>query len=333
MSNDNLWGEEEPFSDMPEEARTVNGQPGQATVTPQQYSAPTIPPKSQERQQAIERSNAAIEALNSRTVPAYEEEQDEESQEDEDYSEVLNDANLRLEQGSLYKLIMKHELFADTDADPKAVQNVQKAIRKFAREQMEIMLGMRQDPQTATIERLEIDFPFNALEVTTLKALARTATKGKTDESDNFVPEVKRITQDVPTAPKRNSFTPIGSTSSKKTSPAQKPLASRPSAPVKRSKLDDVIDQVAREEGIPRELLEENQLLNKPVKELTAVELLERDKLVSKRRGTQVKSSQALPMPTLEQQNQMIETRAPTTNKLVELALKMPPSKLLNSGE
>src|ERR1019366_6683663 len=109
---------------------------------------------------------------------------------EEDFVDVLSDAHLRLEQGSLYKLVMNGNLFQDVDADPKAVQNVQKEIKTFAKERMEIMLGMRKE--TNTVEHLEIDFPFNALEVEVLKKLASTATKGASEHSDRYVPEVTR---------------------------------------------------------------------------------------------------------------------------------------------
>ena len=330
MSNDNMWEDEENFSDAPEEAQTAsNGRPPVPTTAPQQYAPPVIPPSAPKRPEP---------------EPVYEEEfaEEEVSQEEDDYSEVLTDANLRLEQGSLYKLIMKHELFSDVDADPKAIQNVQRAIRKFAREQMEIMLGMRKE--TTTVEHLEIDFPFNALEVETLRALARAATKGATDNSDRFVPGVIKSTQEVdnvggPQRPtKTNTLSSIGSGSKKTSAPSpvtRKPLASKPSAPVKRSKMDDIIEREVRKAGISRELLEEDQLLSKPVAELTPDELMARNELVAKRRGTLVKSSQALPMPSAEQQVQMVEqgVSLSKSNKLIELAMKMPPTKLLNPGE
>ena len=319
MSNDNMWEDEEIFSDAPEEAQTAaNGRPPAPTVAPQQYAPPVIPPK--------------------RAEPVYEEPEEEIleeeiSEEEAEDAEVLTDANLRLEQGSLYKMIMKHDLFDGVEADPKAIQNVSKAIRKFAREQMEVMLGMRRE--TAQVEHLSIDFPFNSLEVDTLKALARAATKGATDHSDNYVPNVIRTTEDVPVVPKRNSLNPIGGSSfSKKTVPA-KPLAKKPATPVKRSKMDDIIDREVRKAGISRELLEEDQLLSVPVAQLTAEQLIARNELVAKRRGTLVKSSQAIPMPTAEQQVQMVEQSVSVSksNKLIELAMKMPPSKLLNPGE
>ena len=328
MSNDNMWGDEDPFDDKPEGAQTgQNGLPVSPTPASDihQYAPPVIPPAAPQKFAAEEYNEEPAEDV------------EEETSEEDDYSEVLTDANLRLELGSLYKMIMKHELFAGVDADPKAIQNVQKAIRKFAREQMEVMLGMRKE--TAQVEHLQIDFPFNQVEVEVLKMLAHKASGGASENSDNYVPAVTRTTQEVSTVPKRNSLNPIGGGTAPKRTPAPvaKKLPSRPAVPVKRSKLDDVIDQVSRETGVPRSLLEENQLLSKPVRELTSSELIERDKIVTKRRGTQVKSQNALPMPSPEQQASMVENMVKTdgskVGRLVELAMKMPPTKLLNPGE
>lgn len=339
--NNNMW-EDDVFEDKPEEAKTGAKNDTLTSSTPMpdvhQYAPPTrpAPPKQPPPPQ----------------VPAgfeFEEEEPEEDEESEDYSEVLSDANLRLEQGSLYKLIMKHELFEGSDADPKAIQNVQKAIRKFAREQMEIMLGMRQDPQTTVVERLEIEFPFNAMEVEVLKAVAHTATKGATEHSDNYVPDVTRTTGPIPVIPeKRNTFNPIGSSPAKRQVPKKK-LATRPNEPLKRSKMDSTIDEIAErladqtvsketiKAGLRRELEEHGQLLGKSVRDLTADEVIARNREIDRRRGGQVKSTQALPMPSAEQQAIMVETTAAPnagkSNKLIELAMKMPPTKLLNPGE
>jgi hypothetical protein len=341
MSNDNLWEEEEVFDDKPEEAQTKYNEQGRAVIPPSTAQPIIIPPQQQpqQRHQRIEEA------------PAYEEEVEAtEESEEEDYSEVLTDANLRLEQGSLYKLIMKHDLFVGVDADPKAIQNVQKAIRKFAREQMEVMLGMRKE--TAQVEHLQFDFPFNALEVEVIKAMAKTFSKGATENSDAYVPNVIRTTEEVSIAQRQNTLNPIGgSTAPKRSTQVQAPkkrLANKASAPLKRSKLEENIDDLAArlagdgvsketiKAGLRRELEEHDNLLNKSIRELTPSQLEERNNQIAQRRGAQVKSQQAIPMPSAEQQAMMIESRVTPgakPSKLIEMALKMPPTKLLNTGE
>ena len=309
MSDENLWGDDESIVDMPDEAQLDSN--GQYKVSPPvqlpRPKAPVAPPPVVQAPVEEDYSDVDFGMAGGPDLDA----------DEEDYSSVLNDANLRLEQGSLYKLIMKHDLFAGVDSDPVAIQNVQKAIRKFAREQMEIMLGMRKE--TNTVEHLEINFPFNAVEVDVLKKLAFAATKGASENSDAYVPEVKRTTSEVEQVPKRHALNPIGgSPHPKKTYPPQKkaaptkPLQSKASTPVKRSRMDLTIDQIAREEGIPRELLEEEFYLaqKKPVNEMTEQEIAERNNIIKQRRTTQVRSSAAIPMATPEQQEMLAIARA-----------------------
>lgn len=327
MSNDNMWGEDEAFSDMPEEAQT--GKDGKPVPVQHEYSPPTLP-KPSPRPQARP-SAPPVEAIEKAEEVEVEEEPE------EDFSDVLTDASLRLEQGSLWKMIMNHNLFEGVDADPRAIQNVQKKIREFAKECMEVMLGMRKE--TSIVEHLEIDFPFNQKEVEVLKALAYKASLGETQNSDNYVPEVKRTTEEVLNVPRKKTLNPIGGTTApKKQNKAlqNKPLQSKPSAPVKRTKMDAIVEQIAREEGIPRELLEENLkgVGGKPLHELTVDEVIERNKLVKQRRGTQVKSSSSIPMASPEQQemlvvervNQLTQSSSPLMSRLLETVKKMPPS-------
>jgi hypothetical protein len=294
----NLWDDEEAtFPDMPDEVQLDgNGQPiAAAPVSLPRPAAPPAPrqsaplPPQEEEEYELDLSEAVLE-------------------EEDDFSLILNDANLRLEQGSLYKLIMRHDLFEGVDADPKAVQSVQRAIRKFAKEQMEIMLGMRKE--VTQVEHLEFDFPFNALEVDVLKRLAFTATKGATQNSEDYTPSVKRVTEETPV--KRKTLNPIGSATGQKKAPqTNKPLPARTQAPVKRTKRDATIDQIAREEGVPRELLEEDYVpLDKPAYQLTEQEKHDRNKQISARRGVQVKNPSAIPMPTLAQEEFLAQQMA-----------------------
>lgn len=314
----NEYDDNEPFSDMPEGAQTgADGQPA--------ASSGYIPPvKSAPRPQVTRPPEPIVEE-------EYEEvEEVEELENEEDFDDVLSDAQLRLEQGSLYRLIIGHNLFEGSDADPKAIQNVQKEIRQFAKERMEVMLGMRKE--TASVERLEIDFPFNEAEVIVLRTIAKTFSKGATEDSDNYVPEVRRVTEEVPTVGKRPTLNPIGSGPKKQ---VKKQLQNKPRQPVQRarvnSKLDETIERIAREEGIPRELLEEDAgLSTKPVHEMTASELEQRNRTIAKRRGVQAKSSAALPMPSYEQQEMMAIAHAakasgsPLMTKIIEQVKKMP---------
>jgi len=324
MSDENLWDDDNSFVDMPDEAQLdSNGQLKQSPPVRLPRPAPTPTPSNGR----LVRGEPEVEAI--------EEELEEEvvEEDEEDFSEVLNDASLRLEQGNLYKLIMNHNLFEGIEADPKAVQNVQKEIKKFAKERMEIMLGMRRE--TSTVEHLEIDFPFNAVEVEVLKKLAFTATKGASENSDRYVPEVTKTTQEVERVSRKHTLNTIGNTktSKKGTTQAKKPLNSKPSTPIKRTRLDLTIDQIALEEGIPRELLEEDisGLGGKPLHEMSEHEIMERNRIIAKRRTGQVKSSSAIPMATPEQQEMLAVSRAnqvsvstPLMSRILEAVKNMP---------
>lgn len=296
---DNFWENEdqEVFRDIPDEVQLDNNgnqliAPPVNVRTPQRSIAQSVP-----IQQPI-----AVELQHG-------EHQEEHQEEDEDFSIVLNDARLRLEQGRLYEMIMNHDIFAGSDADEKAVKHVQRQIRNFAKEQMEIMLGMRQE-QSKDIS-FNMNFPFNPLEIETLKALASAATKGATKSAaaEQYIAPVKKI-----------GLNPIGvnrqtKTTAKLTPKIANPLPNQPTNPVKRSKSDTAIDQILREEGVTREELNavfdpNYKTLNKPLHELTEQELLERNKQAKRRITGQVKSPNALPMPSVEQEEMIYTQRA-----------------------
>jgi hypothetical protein len=84
--------------------------------------------------------------------------------------------------------------------------------------------------------------------------------------------------------------------------------------------------------GLIREFQEHDNLSDKSIRELTPDELAERGREIAQRRGTQVRSAKALPMPSLEQVNAMVEqkntiseqTANPGFAKLLEAVKKMP---------
>jgi hypothetical protein len=239
---------------------------------------------------------------------------------EEDFEAVLNDANLRIEQGRLYQMLMNHALFEGMDADPQAIANVEREMRKFARDRMEIMLGMR---QAAPTQNVQVASPFNDLEVDILKKLASKATNGATE-----TPEANQVAAAVREAPRRQTLNPLGgSTGLKKAQVTQKqtqptrtppksaiPLTQKPTTPVKRSKNEAIIDQILAEDPtISRADLELEYVgIGKQLHELTAEELAARQKQAAQRlaKHKTVKSSSALPMASPEQQEMLAMSRA-----------------------
>jgi hypothetical protein len=312
------WDDEEEsteFRDIPDETQLdSNGQPKSAPAS--QVRQPVHQPVPQPAQIPFNGAKSRFEepALDQHDEQFLEELLEES---EEDFSAVFNDANLRIEQGKLYQMIMNHDLFDGMDADPKAVQNVQKEIRKFARERMEIMLGMRQE-QVATANM--VSSPFNDLEVDILKKIASKATNGATETED--ANEVAAAVREVP---KRRTLNPIGGSTGLKKTPApapqrvqpkphpQRALPTKPAAPITRTKNDQIVDQILAEEGLSRADLELEYVgIGKRLDQLTAEELAQRQKATAARMAKRktVRSESAIPMATPEQQELLALQRA-----------------------
>lgn len=296
MSNNffNQDDDESEFRDIPDE---VNGG---HTETPQVRVSRPIPPQPIQEKVVTQEYEESIE-----------------SDDEEDFSSVLTDARFRLEQGRLYELIMNNNIFEGAEGDEKAVKYVMKQVRNFAKEQMEIMLGMRQEKQEVVQPLSAADFPFNDLEVQTLKALASAATKGATAS-----PAAQSFSGVQAVVPQKTAFKPIGITP--KNQPVQhkqvtkqaptKPLAQKANSPVRRDpKTEAQIDQILREEGISREQYDRQyppdyKPLSKPLNNMNEAELAEWKRQDALKTHKQVKSTQAIPMPTAEQE-EMLHTQ------------------------
>lgn len=301
MSNNFFNDEDEgEFRDVPEE---VSGQ--DAPVPSVRTPRPVAPQPAPVQQQVAQ--------------PQQEVYEEHVSDDEEDYSSVLNDARLRLEQGKLYEMLMNHDIFEGADVDERAVKFVTRQIRNFAKEQMEIMLGMRQEAPKAQALSAE-NFPFNDLEVMALKALARTATKGATD-----APEAQTFASvQQPAAPRRVGLNTIGVKAKPVTPQArpvqksqsaiapQKPLQSRPAAPVQRKvESNPDIDRILAEEGITREEYDRTfgnyQPIGKPLHKMTEQEILERNRAIAAKKTPRPPT--AIPMPSIEQENMLHSQR------------------------
>jgi len=99
-----------------------------------------------------------------------------EGEDDSDYDEqsVLDNAVLRLEQAQLYKMLMESDLFADVQANPEAIKNVQRELKRFIKERLEIFLGIR----APKAEAVEYESPFSDLEIKVLKSVAHKVSGG-----------------------------------------------------------------------------------------------------------------------------------------------------------
>lgn len=245
-------------------------------------------PVQQEQPQEIQLDEQAVAALQeSPEMDLFEEEE-------EDFSDIMLDANLRLEQGRLYQMILQTDLFGQTDADPRAVRNVQREIRKVVRERMEVMLGIRQEQQA---QETIVSSPFNDLEVTVLKMLASKMSKGATETQEQapLPPKKDGITQVSGNLRSNNTLTPVGQSRT-----TAKPLPKTPvKQPVKPAK--------------PKSAISTNESnLKKPIEEMTSEELAAHNKAAEERstRNRAALPNNLVPHPTAAQLEMMYTASA-----------------------
>jgi hypothetical protein len=101
---------------------------------------------------------------------------DDEDGNESNQQSLVDRARVRLEQGRLYEMLLGHNLFEGVEASPEAIDNVQRELKEYIMERLEILLGMRNEKEEA--ETIVQESPFNDLEVQALKIIANKVTKG-----------------------------------------------------------------------------------------------------------------------------------------------------------
>lgn len=231
-------------------------------------------------------------------------------EEEEDTSDIMADANLRLEMGRLYQMVLQNDIFAETNADPRAIKNVQREIRKLVRERMETMLGIRQE---RTIQDTIVSSPFNDIEVTVLKMLASRASGGKTENQPQSAgPSLP------PPQPKKDGITSISGTLRPATTPAK--LPSGPSVapkPLQKGKPAPTKSAIVATESA----------LQKPIDQMSQEELLEYNRKAEERSKSQyaVMPNNMTPHPSVQQLEALYTMQA--HDRLTQHAQKMTPNQ------
>lgn len=237
-----------------------------------------------------------------------------ESEEEDDFTAVLSSADLRLDQGALYKMIMNSNLFENVTADPRAVKYVEREIKRFARERMEVTLGMRPERQ-AQPEQVVVSSPFNALEVQVLKQLASTVSKGVTES-----PQAEQVAQKIA---RKEGINPISGGNKPQATltpakPAQvpaRPLA-KPVAPLKRTGKTIDLNELESKNRLNPKIAEQvvdqvmDGTMEKDLSEMSEDEIIAHNNAAAARRTPRATNPQAVPMPTLEQANYLQQTKA-----------------------
>ena len=190
----------------------------------------------------------------------------------EEYSspveKTVSPALLRLEQGKLYQMLIEHDLFADVDAHPVAIQNVQQELKDFITMRLEVMLGMRNEGESVRYES-----PFTNAEVDALKSLAKKL----------IDPPVKKVEE-----PKSGNLTPVGEKA--KSMLINKPVAVKPIQQVKKTVPVQKKPEVQKPKTQPKMIKKETQEMS----------LEERNALINDKKAVPESAVKA-PMPSSDQ--------------------------------
>lgn len=210
-----------------------------------------------------------------------------------DDREFLTNARLRLEQGRLYEMLLKHDLFAEVDSDPRAIANVQRELKNYIQERLEVLLGLRPDPRLVKAQ-VEQNLPFNSLEISLLKSVVSKMSGGATErpEANKQVKQASEAIKPL-SAPKSDTIKPISTPKSQR-------------APVKESVKQEIKKAVAA----PKKAVtaapapsSNYQRPDKPLAEWTEEEKIAHNKHLSREQAARkAHSAKALPMPSYEQQ-------------------------------
>jgi hypothetical protein len=249
----------------------------------------------------------------------YEAVQSQEEIEEEDDSELLTNARLRLEQGKLYEMLLKHDLFGSVDAEPKAVQNVQREIRNFIKERLEVLLGLRQDPRIRT-SPAEMPGQFTSLEVDLLKRFLAKMSKGATEQIQEDVVPVRASV-------KKEGIRPLSSGPSPR-SQAIRPVAAkvRPpvAAPVKPKTQAAPQSQIKTSNPEIKRILEEefgeNEMpLGGPAGKVRRSELMERNRRIAQRQAMRTATNpNKIPTPNGDQEAMMMMQHVMSRNESLQ---------------
>ena len=231
----------------------------------------------------------------------------------ENDEELLTDVSLRLAQGALYESILKHDLFENFDAPPKAIANVQREIRQHVKNRLAILLGIKPDTHVPTKKQ---DFPFTDMEVNLLKTLLVKLSNGATEKYKEVpagVPKTNELSS--VSAPKSQTIKPLSSPK-----PVQKIAVRVPEpqeAPRQAKKIPPNPNRVRSKLDEIRELEADLDRNYKPLVEMTPEEKHARNVKSAKLEALKKtpRPSNALPMPTADQANAVYSNMAFSTTQ------------------
>jgi hypothetical protein len=168
-----------------------------------------------------------------------EENQDEEGDSLSTVEDMMSDVEKRIEEANLFKLLISHSFFSQDSARPEVLKSVNKKIKHFAINELELLLGVKtKEPAIKVVPQSQ----FNAEEVIALKSLA-SKVLGKPSSAPAVVPAERKpeiVTISAPT-PKVNSLpTPVLiASSNKQVKQSPTPKAAKSTKPKKQREFID----------------------------------------------------------------------------------------------
>lgn len=237
--------------------------------------------------------------------PSYSLQTEEDEEDPNTVRQIMSDARLRLEQGRLYEMLLEHSLFGDVQANPQAIKNVEREIRRFIRERLEILLGLKEDPRLA--REVQVASQFTPFEVDFLKKLISKTTGGISQQVHAPPPEsavtgsIRKISNQVaqPSPPARKPSPVSARPSSVRVAPPKKARPQVPAQPAITVKTKQGIVEIPEEIEAP---------LERPVSQMQRSELAERNQRIAERQANKKAQipTDRLPTPTPDQAQAMV---------------------------
>lgn len=106
--------------------------------------------------------------------------------------DLVENATFRLEQGRIYEMLMKHDLFEGVQVDKRASAKVNAEIKSFVMERLEILLGIKAEKERKTEVNFKVKLPFNQMEIDAIKDMAFKLTKGKSGSLEEIEAVVEK---------------------------------------------------------------------------------------------------------------------------------------------
>lgn len=161
--------------------------------------------------------------------------------EEEDVASVYN-ARTRLEQARLYEMLINHNIFDGVEANPKAIENVQNELKAYIISRLELLMGIRApEPKVQQIQEVNVELPFNDIEIDFIKKLAYKGTNGASAGGEPFKPEVSTVNRIAPikaaNTNKPNTLRGLG-----KKKPQPKPKLTPKPKPTKKAPAKKVVE-------------------------------------------------------------------------------------------